>query len=109
MTSILNDSTMSDEVKQSSIINVLAKDENVLTTIMHVLQKERLYRKDLLLDMNLELSRAHIFIDDYMPEPVKLRKNETGPTFTRNFVLDQIAAFYVKYKDTILHSFNRFK
>ncbi len=104
---ILN-SDSSDEVKKSQVINCLAKDKEVIPVIMRMLEREREIKSELITDMNHELSRAHVFIDDFMPEPVKLKKGETMIGFDKNFVLDKIAEFYINYKSLIRHCYNRF-
>lgn len=102
---ILNSDILSDEIKKSEIINSLSKDENVINVVMHILERERANKQELLKEMNLELARAHIYIDEIDFSNVKLENNKS---FNRAFVLDSIAKFYVKYKDYISHSFNRF-
>lgn len=93
-----------EEIKVSQIINLIAEDENVIPTIMLMLASERKTNKNLLMDMNLELSRAHIYID-MKPEG----KREAKDNFNKAFILDEITKFYIKYKGKIVHCFNRFK
>jgi len=97
------DSDIPISVKENLIIDSLAKDETVVTTIVKVLSKERETNKELITDMNLELSRAHVYID-MRPE----LKPESKENFNKNFVMDKIAKFYVNYKSLISHCFNRF-
>lgn len=101
---IVNNKMMPDDVKQLLIIGVLADDENVIPDILDVLDKERKNRKELITDMNLELSRAHIYIDEYT-ESAKMEKAR----FNKGFILDNISKFYIKYTGKIIHCFNRFK
>jgi len=97
-------SDIPDKAKESFIIELLANDEKVIPTLMLILESERKTSKDLTMDMNLELSRAHIYIDS-RPEI----KSESKESFNKGFILDEIAKFYIKYKGIITHCFNRFK
>ena len=97
-------SDLPDEIKESQLIESIANDENAVPNIMLMLAFERKTNKNLLMDMNLELSRAHIYID-MKPEG----KQETKDSFNKAFIMDEIAKFYIKYKGKIVHCFNRFK
>lgn len=92
-----------EEVKEQQIIAILAHEKNVIPTILKILERERSEQKELLNDMNLELSRAHSFIE-IIPE-AKTAKNQT---LDKAFVVDNIAGFYYKYRDRVSHCFNRF-
>ncbi len=92
-----------DDIKEKLIIDVLALDSNAIPLVMEVLQKERKSKKELVRDLNLELSRAHIYID-MRPES----KKEGRENVNKGFLLDQIAKFYIKHKGEVTHCFNRF-
>ena len=92
-----------DEIQEALIINTLANDEKVIPMILEILSSERKENKDLIMDINLELSRAHIYID-MRPES----KAENKDCFNKGFIMDEIAKFYIKNKGKILHCFNRF-
>ena len=96
-------SDLPDNYKEIQIINLLANDEKIIPEIMKILEQERKNKKELITDMNLELSRAHIYID--MRDE---NKKEGKESFNKNFVIDEIAKFYIKYKGMISHCFNRF-
>ncbi len=85
------------------IIEVIADDENVIPMVMQILDAERSARKELITDLNLNLSRAHIYIEE-RPESKKESKN----CFNKTFVIDKIAEVYIKYKGAIQHCFNRY-
>lgn len=104
----INDPLTSDEHKEYIIGRILAADKDAIPMIMKVLETERSNNKELITEMNHELSRAHVFIDDYMPEPVKLKKGQTEPSFNKKFITDKIAEFYIQYKGIIRHCYNRF-
>lgn len=96
-------SDVDDELKEALIINTLANDKKVIPMIMEILDSERKQNKDLIMDMNLELSRAYLYID-IRPES----KVEGKDSFNKGFIMDELAKFYIKYKDKITHCFNRF-
>ncbi len=96
-------SDLPNEVIESDIIKSLSKDKEVIPIVMRILERERENNKNLINDMNLELSRAHIYIDE-RPESIVEGKDR----FNKNFVLDEIAKFYIKHKSFVTHCFNRF-
>ena len=89
--SIIN-SGLPDEVIKSEIINSLAKDENVIPVIMNILKREREFKKEIQIEMNLLLSKAHVGLDN--------RKFNEG-----DFMQKEIIDFYTKYKGHIGHCF----
>lgn len=91
--SIIN-SNLSDEVIKLQIINSLAKDENVITLVMKILESERQFKKEMNEEMNLLLSKAHVGLDD--------KKFNKG-----NFMQQEIIEFYTKYKGYIGHCFKQ--
>ncbi len=96
-------SQISEDFKSQAIIEVLSRDEKVIPLMMDILKSERKSKDELIADMNLELSRAHIYID-MRPEV----KSESKDSFNKSFINDEIAKFYIKYKSIIAHCFNRF-
>jgi hypothetical protein len=91
------------EIKKIQLIQHLASDKDCIPTLLRVLDRERTMNKELITDMNLELSRAHIYIDMRAET-----KSESKESFNKGFVLDEIAKFYFKYKQVVTHCFNRF-
>ena len=89
--SIIN-SGLPDDVVKSKIINSIAKDENVIITIMKVLESERKFKNEIHDEMNVLLSKAHIGLDD--------KKFNYG-----NFMQKEIIEFYTKYKGYVGHCF----
>ncbi len=96
ITEIVNDRTNSEDEKRSLIIGVLARDKNAMPDILELLAEERKNKNELIIDFNLELSRANIYIDE-RPES----KDEIKNRFNKQFVTDEIRKFYIKYKDFI--------
>ena len=89
--SIIN-SGLPDDVIKSEIINSLAKDENVISVMMKILERERQFKKEIQEEMNVLLSKAHIGLDD--------KKFNQG-----NFMQKEIIDFYTKYKGYVGHCF----
>ena len=58
------DSDMDDGTKKNLILDVIAKDKNAIPYVMEMLYRERETAKDLILDSNLELSRALLVLKD---------------------------------------------
>lgn len=81
-----------DETKELMIIRLLSKDESVIPLIMEILDYERKRKKELLSIMNLELSRAHLGLEN-----PKINKN--------HFMDKEITKFYLKNKDQVGHCF----
>ena len=96
---VLDYPLMDDTTKENLIIQILSRDSKVIPTILSILENERKSSKELILDMNLELSRCHIAIDK--PEMIQQKNG-----FTRDFLRENVKNFYIKYKDVIGHCFN---
>lgn len=89
--SIIN-SNLPDEVVESEIINLIAKDENVIITMMKVLETERKFKSEMYSEMNLLLSKSHIGLDNK-------KYNQD------NFMQKEIIEFYTKYRGYVGHCF----
>lgn len=100
---IVNSSGLSTESKKSLIFRDIAKDKKAIPSILQILNSERGMKDDLITDMNLELSRAHCFIEG-IEEPLQ----DSTKRFNKTFVISAIESFYVKYKNMVTHCFNRF-
>lgn len=81
------------------IIQEFAKDENVIPKILKIIDFERKGNKDLIQDMNLELSRLHCVYAD--PNIGGINKTERD-----EFVNENISSFYKKWKNKVGHCFN---
>ncbi len=57
-------SSLPEEIIKSEIINSIAKDENAISTIMLILERERKFEKQISDEMNLLLSKAHTGLDN---------------------------------------------
>lgn len=66
------------------IITIIAEDENVIPSILQILNKERASNKDLINELNMELGLAHSFIKDKK-------------------MIERITDFYKKSKGKIKH------
>lgn len=90
---ILN-SGLADEIIEYKIIDVLAKDENVISTILMIIERERNFKKEIQTEMNLLLSKAHVGLEN--------KKFNSG-----DFIQKEIVAFYTKYKGYVGHCFKK--
>lgn len=90
------DSGMADDIKEFAIINTLSKDEKVIPMLMEILQREREYKKEVSIEMNLLLSKADTGLDNP-------KFNEGG------FMQKEIYEFYKKYRDVVGHCFKSLK
>lgn len=87
-------SSKENAVKELEIIIILSQDENVIPTVLKILNKERTINDQLITETNAELSRALVTL----VEPhIKLT--------TGSFVIGQIKAHYHKWKDKIKCNF----
>ena len=73
-----------EDMTEELILNVLAEDTNVIPKILRILGQERKVNKALIKDLNLELSRADVYIEDYCED-----KN-TNQQINRKFILDKV-------------------
>jgi len=91
-------SNLPADYQEKEILAILADDKKVVPYIMEILQNERNRNKELLLDTNMELSRALITLDTNL-SAAKGRKQT-------NFVVGEIKKHYMKWKDYIKCCFN---
>ena len=83
---------MPEESKRRTILNIISEDNNALPDMMGILNAEREQKQELILEMNMQLSRADVCIQ----EP-KIAKKE--------FVLGEISKFYKEYAAHVRHCF----
>lgn len=83
-----------DSVKRNLILSVIATDKEAIPYILSILNNERETNEKLLLDTNLELSRALVLIED--PKVQKL-KTRIEPKFVR----EKIHEHYLNWRDRI--------
>ena len=79
---------LSDEMISSAIIEEIAKDKNVITTVLMMLSAERDMDKELISNMNLLLSKSLVGLEE--------------PKFNKEgFMQKEIRELYAKYKGVI--------
>lgn len=93
---VVNNDALPDSVKEQIIIRILANDKKVIPTILEILENERSETHELLLDTNLELSRAFILLED-----PNLGKKKPKPRIELTFVTGEIRKHYLKWQDRI--------
>lgn len=84
-----------DLVKEQMIIATLSSDEKVIPLILEILNQEREVNKELILDTNVELSRALIVLQD---KNLKYNKKIIADP---QWVVGEIIKHYKKWKDYI--------
>ena len=90
------------DYQEKAILSVLSNDKKVIPYIMEILENERKQNKELLLDTNMELSRALITLNAN-PSDAKGKKAMKEQT---DFVVGEIKKHYLKWKDYIKCCFN---
>lgn len=106
---IATDDRLSHDQKERQIISVLSQDERVIPIMMEILSQERELKKRLIMDMNFELSRAdvHIQLPTLAARDKGHKNEEVKQMEAREFVLNNITAFYHRYKGIVSHCFNK--
>lgn len=92
-----------DNLKRRLILVDIAKDDNCIIDILEIIEQERKVKKQLINDMNLELSRSHCYIQDRKESVASKSKR-----FNKAFLMKSIEDFYEKYKGVVTHCFNQF-
>jgi hypothetical protein len=83
-----------DFAKESMIMTELSKDKQVIPKILSLLEEERELNKELILDTNLELSRALVALED------KQLGKKKG-LMEISFVTEEIKKHYLKWQNSI--------
>lgn len=94
---ILNDPIYPDDVKKQLMFEEIAKDKDAIPAILSILSSERRKKKELISEMNLQLSRAHIALEKGKPAKRGLNSDR--------FVEKEIEKFYILNHDQIGHCF----
>lgn len=92
---VVNNPILSKDQQEQLIINILSEDKDILPTLLSILHVERQQQKEIIVDLNAEVSRYHIHIND----PKLLKKN-------REFLNEQTGMIYKKWKAFIRPCFN---
>lgn len=92
---IIEHKSLSEEYKAQAILRVLSEDKDALPYLLTIIIYERDTQKSIISDLNLEVSRYHIHIQDS-----KLLKQN------KEFLNEQTKTLYEKWKDFIQPLFN---
>ena len=92
----LLNSEIPDDMQEYWLKRLIANDEEAIPDILQLLAIERQEKKEIIEEMNLQLSRADIGLDN----PKVINKN--------GFIQNEIREFYAKYKDHIGHCFRKY-
>ena len=90
---------ISDELKEIYILSIIADDKKAIPTILNILDNEREKREELILDSNVELSRALIVLND---DNLKYSKKIIAEP---KWVAGEIIKHYQKWKDYVKCNF----
>lgn len=93
---IVNNNSLPEQMQKNYILSIIAKDEDVIPLVMEILNYERAEKKELLLDSNMELSRALITLQD-----PNIGKTKPKPYIELDFVIGEIKKHYLKWQDKI--------
>lgn len=85
-----------DDRMEEYIISFIAEDKDVIPNILKILNAERAEKSELILDMNLQLSRALVVLKDE-----NLKYNKKKITVDPSFVISEIFIHYKKWKNYI--------
>lgn len=102
---ILDNPMLTPNEARLNILRVMSEDQAAIYDIMQMLQSERDSNRNLIRDMNLELSRTHVYIEDFENKP---QTGKYKSKFTREFVLENVESFYTKYQHKVRNLFNYF-
>lgn len=84
----------SPSVMHGFILMYVAGDENAIPNILEILEIERRRNKELLIDTNVELSRAFMALE-------KFEKNTPTNLKQKRWIFGEIKKHYIKWKDYI--------
>lgn len=90
-------SNLPHKIQESAILSVLSHDEKVIPHMLEILENERNHSKELLLDTNVELSRALVTLDSKPTTPSAKRDLKEQTTY----VVGEIKNHYLKWEDYI--------
>lgn len=85
------ESEIPEEMKRRAILVSISMDDNAIPEIMEMLNHERSKKKELVLEMNMQLSRAHMGL--------------MKPQLDIPFIIKEIYSFYEANKDEVGHCF----
>lgn len=91
----LEQSYLSDEDKIKIILTIIARDQNAIPYLLNIIDIERITNRNIISDLNLEVSRYHI----HMRDPKLLKQN-------KKFLNEETKTLYEKWKDFIQPLFN---
>lgn len=91
---LILDRPIADDYKEHLIINSLAKDESVISLVLQMISEEREVKERLIIESNMELSRALVALDDKGLGTDKA-------VISLHYVIGEIKNHYRKWADRI--------
>lgn len=102
---VVNQDLLSDDQKRAVILMIIAEDKKAIPDLLEMLEAERQIRYDLIIDMNLELSRTAMYLKEFALEDKRRRSAKDGGGLDRPFILDAVKQFYRKYRGIVEHAY----
>ena len=96
---IIESKKLADDDKRRRILYHISQDTNWLEDVLEMIAIDKAQKKELIGDLNLEVSRLHIAVIE--PKHFASKKD-------RQFLLDNVEALYKKWKGVVSHCFNKF-
>lgn len=95
LTEVLGIHNVHESMFKQIMVSYLATQKDVIPTIMSILEEERKQNKELVSDMNVNLTRNTFFIQN----PTLATAGSVEKQ--REFFLEETKAFYTQYKDRV--------
>jgi hypothetical protein len=95
---ILNDTNTTHQQKEILFLKELSEQDNVINIVLILIEEKIIKQKNLITDINCELSFAHMV----MTENIGSVKKKFLPIHTS--ILNRIKEFYIKNKGKITHN-----
>lgn len=98
---VVNNNTLPAYIQKQLILYIIAADREAVPMVLEMLNNEREESHNLILDSNLELSRALIALED-----PNIGKKKPKPIIELGFVVGEIKNHYIKWQHKIKCCFN---
>lgn len=98
---IVNQENVQDFIKEVQLIDALAAEDEVITNLLKIVQRQLYVKNKLIPELNFNLARSKYFLETRIPKT----KGKAKPGLTREFVIEETEKFYKKNKDIIKPNF----
>lgn len=97
---IVNNDELPNFIKEHRLLTVLSNNDDIIPIILKILEFQRKEQRELLIDTNLELSRAFVLIDNTKVQSLNIIVPEPS------FIVSEIRKHYKKWQHKIRCCFN---